>query len=171
MTNFVVGLLAGIMVLGAIPTPTTSIEVETIYGIVLNEQGDGKIVVNADEEYNYISYKSVEDAEIGDCIKTICVNIDGECEYRYDTIVETCIDRYEGDDANEYCVFEIKDGENIIMGECYAWEYVDAINAKEFEDIHKVWNIGTGEYKDNSIREQMIQRKVDKLFNTSGQTR
>lgn len=136
--NYLIGLLAGLMLVGG--TNTTSVEVRTDYGIVLNEQGDGKIVVDADPQYNYISYKNMADIEIGDCIKTISVNINGECEYRYDTIVETCIDRYEGDDINEYCVFEIKDGNKIIMGECYAYEYVDAVNVDEYMGIAEVWN-------------------------------
>ena len=136
--KLLIGVLAGLMLTNG----ATSVELRTDYGIVLNEQGDGKIVVDADEYYNYISYRGVKGTEIGDCVKTISININGECEYRYDTIVETCIDRYEGDDANEYCVFEILDGENIVMGECYAWEYVDAVNVDEYKEIHDVWNIG-----------------------------
>lgn len=140
--NFLVGVLAGVMMANANATPINtnvkSVEVETVYGIVLNAEGDGKIVVDADPYYNYISYSGV-DAEVGDCIKTICVNVNGECEYRYDTVVETCIDRYEGDDINEYCVFEIHDGENTVMGECYAWEFINATNKYDYTDIIKVW--------------------------------
>ena len=141
--NYLAGLLAGLMLMGNTnATPVRSVEVRTDYGIVLNEQGDGKIVVDADDYYNYISYRNVAGAETGDCVKTVSINVNGECEYRYDTIVETCIDRYEGDDINEYCIFEIWDNNNIVMGECYAWEYVDAVNADDYSDMHKLWDIG-----------------------------
>ena len=41
--------------------------IERIYGIVLDEQGNGKILNPAIEGQDYISYRSVNGAEVGDC--------------------------------------------------------------------------------------------------------
>lgn len=133
--NILIGVLTGLMLING----ASSIETNVEYGIVMNEQGDGKIVVNADDYYNYISYSNIEGVEIGDCIKTTNININGECEYRYDEIVETRIDRYEGDDINEYCIFEIHDDGDIITGECSASTYINAVNMDEYSDMLKLW--------------------------------
>jgi hypothetical protein len=77
------GIIAAVVVFGTTYQPDT----QKIYGIVLNEDGDG-IVVNpesmepVDDYYNYISYKGI-DAAPGDIIITEeIINEDGEVEKR-----------------------------------------------------------------------------------------
>ena len=49
-----------------------NIIIEKIIGVVLDEAGNGEIL-NTETEYNYISYRSVEDAQVGDIILTYCI--------------------------------------------------------------------------------------------------
>lgn len=67
---------------------------EVVIGVVLNEQGDGAIIydtlLDVDYEYNYISYRYVDDIQPGDIVQsTFVIRVD---EYKvYDDI----IDRYD----------------------------------------------------------------------------
>ena len=47
-----------------------NILIERTIGQVLNENGDGLILNTDDDYYNYISYRSVKDAQVGDIILT-----------------------------------------------------------------------------------------------------
>ena len=47
--------------------------IERIYGIVLDTQGNGKILNPAIEGQDYISYRSVNGAEVGDCYASYMV--------------------------------------------------------------------------------------------------
>lgn len=49
-----------------------NIVIEKIIGLVLNDDGDGKIL-NTESEYDYISYNRVEGAKAGDIILTYCI--------------------------------------------------------------------------------------------------
>ena len=49
-----------------------NIIIEKIIGQVLNADGDG-IILNTKDRHNYISYKNVKDAEVGDIILTYCI--------------------------------------------------------------------------------------------------
>lgn len=66
--------------------------IEKTIGRVENSDGDGKII-NTKSRNNYISYKYVEDAEVGDIILTYCIyNPDTEYEddiiARFDYIID-----------------------------------------------------------------------------------
>lgn len=107
-------------------------ECDIIYGVVLDAEKNGRVVVDADPEYNYISYRGV-DAKPGEVVKTYAfVDEYGDVEYRFDEVCPIFVDRYEGEDT-EYVVFEILDGNNTVMGECPSSIFVDAPN---LYDIH-----------------------------------
>lgn len=44
--------------------------IERCYGIVTSSNGDGEVINCADPEHDYISYRSVENANVGDIILT-----------------------------------------------------------------------------------------------------
>ena len=46
--------------------------IERLVGIVLDEEGNGKLF-NGDDYYNYINYANVNDFKVGDYIVTYCV--------------------------------------------------------------------------------------------------
>ena len=50
-----------------------NIIIEKIIGQVLNTEGDGIIINTEDDYYNYISYRGVEGAEVGDIVLTYCI--------------------------------------------------------------------------------------------------
>jgi len=50
-----------------------NIIIEKIIGQVLNTEGDGIILNTEDDYYNYISYRGVEGAEVGDIVLTYCI--------------------------------------------------------------------------------------------------
>lgn len=50
-----------------------NIVIERINGQVINAEGDGRILNTDNDHYNYISYKYVEGAEVGDIILTYCI--------------------------------------------------------------------------------------------------
>lgn len=50
-----------------------NIIIEKIIGQVLNAEGDGIILNTEDDYYNYISYRGVEGAEVGDIVLTYCI--------------------------------------------------------------------------------------------------
>jgi len=50
-----------------------NIIIEKIIGQVLNTEGDGIIINTEDDYYNYISYRGVEGAEVGDIVFTYCI--------------------------------------------------------------------------------------------------
>lgn len=91
-------------------------ECDITYGVVLDIEKNGRVCVDADPTYNYISYKEI-DANPGEVIKTYTfINEYGEIEYRFDKVCPISIDRYEGDDRT-YAIFEILDGNDMVMGE------------------------------------------------------
>ena len=49
-----------------------NIIIEKIIGIVLDEAGNGEIL-NTNTGYNYINYKNVKDAQVGDVVLTYCI--------------------------------------------------------------------------------------------------
>lgn len=64
----------------------------TCYGVCLNPAGDGVIISDYDYSgQNYINYSDKlngQTPEAGAIIKTVCIEVNGECEYRIDTVVE-----------------------------------------------------------------------------------
>lgn len=50
-----------------------NIIIEKIIGEVINSDGDGVILNTDDDNHNYISYQSVEGAEVGDIVLTYCI--------------------------------------------------------------------------------------------------
>lgn len=50
-----------------------NIIIEKIIGQVLNAEGDGIILNTEDDYYNYISYRGVKGAEVGDIVLTYCI--------------------------------------------------------------------------------------------------
>lgn len=66
-----------------------NIIIEKIIGKVLNTDGDGIIINTEDDYYNYISYRGVKDAQVGDIILTYCI-------YNPDTAyTDDIIDRFD----------------------------------------------------------------------------
>ena len=70
-----------------------SIIIEKIIGQVLNANGDGMILNTEDEYYNYISYKDVKDAKVGDIILTYCIynpdtSFEDDIIERFDYIID-----------------------------------------------------------------------------------
>lgn len=66
-----------------------NIIIEKILGQVINADGDGVIINTDDDYYNYISYKYVEGAEVGDIILTFCI-------YNPDTVyTDDIIERFD----------------------------------------------------------------------------
>lgn len=70
-----------------------SIIIEKTIGIVLNDEGDGKILNTDDDYYNYINYSRVEGAKEGDIILTYCVynpdtNYVDDILLRFDYIID-----------------------------------------------------------------------------------
>lgn len=68
--------------------------IEKIIGIVLNSDGDGKILNTTDEQFDYISYKYVNGVQEGDIILTYCI-YNPDTDYtddiinRFDYIIDT----------------------------------------------------------------------------------
>lgn len=50
-----------------------NIIIEKIIGQVLSAEGDGIILNTEDDYYNYISYRGVKCAEVGDIVLTYCI--------------------------------------------------------------------------------------------------
>lgn len=91
-------------------------ECEIVYGVVLDAEKNGRICVDADPIYNYISYKGL-DVRPGEVVKTYTfLDECGDVEYRFDEVCPIFVDRYEGDDR-VYAIFEILDGNDTVMGE------------------------------------------------------
>ena len=71
-----------------------AILIERTIGVVLNEDGDGRILNTDDEYYNYISYNSVEDVYPGDVILTYFI-YNPDTDYiddillRFDYVIDT----------------------------------------------------------------------------------
>lgn len=66
--------------------------IESIYGVVLNDNGDGRIV-NTDSDYNYIHYDMSLGFKVGDVVQSVCVynprnNAEDDIIYRDDFVVE-----------------------------------------------------------------------------------
>lgn len=70
-----------------------NIIIEKCIGVVTDEDKNGKLLNCANPEYYYISYKSVENANVGDVILTYFVynpdnNIEDDILYRFDSIID-----------------------------------------------------------------------------------
>lgn len=70
-----------------------NIIIEKSIGIVTSAEGDGEVLNCRNSEYNYISYKSVSKANVGDKILTYLVynpenNYVDDILYRFDFIIE-----------------------------------------------------------------------------------
>lgn len=66
--------------------------IERMVGVVLNENGDGRVLNTEDTYYNYISYRYVTGARPGDIVVTYCIynpenNVEDDIIERYDTII------------------------------------------------------------------------------------
>lgn len=66
--------------------------IEKFIGIVLNDQGDGRIL-NTASEYNYICYSSVDNIKPGNIIITYCIynpdtNYSDDIVARYDYVID-----------------------------------------------------------------------------------
>lgn len=66
--------------------------IEKFIGIVLNDQGDGRIL-NTESEYNYICYSSVDNIKPGNIILTYCIynpdtNYSDDIVARYDYVID-----------------------------------------------------------------------------------
>lgn len=67
--------------------------IEKCIGVVENSDGDGKILNPCDSDYDYISYKSVEDFQVGDTILTYFIynpdtNFTDDILERFDYIID-----------------------------------------------------------------------------------
>lgn len=68
--------------------------IEKVIGQVTDSKGNGRVLNCTSPEYDYISYKSVENANIGDVILTYFVynpdnNIEDDIMERFDLIIDT----------------------------------------------------------------------------------
>ena len=66
--------------------------IEKCIGVVTDNNGNGKLM-NGDPEYNYISYKGVENIDFGDVILTYFVynpdnNVEDDILHRFDFIID-----------------------------------------------------------------------------------
>ena len=66
--------------------------IERCYGIVTSRNGDGKLLNCANPDYDYIGYRSVENANVGDIILTYFFynpdnNIEDDIMHRVDFII------------------------------------------------------------------------------------
>lgn len=66
--------------------------IEKFIGIVLNDQGDGRIL-NTESEYNYICYSCVDNVKHGNIILTYCIynpdsNYSDDIVARYDYVID-----------------------------------------------------------------------------------
>lgn len=66
--------------------------IERLVGVMLNENGDGRVLNTADPYYNYISYRGIPGAQPGDIIVTYCfydptTDVEDDIIERYDTII------------------------------------------------------------------------------------
>ena len=66
--------------------------IERLVGVVLNEDGDGRVLNTSDPYYNYISYRSVPNAHTGDIVVTYCIydpstDVEDDIMERFDTII------------------------------------------------------------------------------------
>lgn len=66
--------------------------IERLVGVVLNENGDGRVLNTADPYYNYISYRGIPGARPGDIVVTYCFynpenDVEDDIIERYDTII------------------------------------------------------------------------------------
>lgn len=67
--------------------------IEKCIGMVTDDKGNGRLLNCKNPDYNYISYKSVENANIGDVIATYFVynpdtNIEDDIIERFDLIID-----------------------------------------------------------------------------------
>lgn len=67
--------------------------IEEIIGEVTSVDGDGRILNCADPNYNYISYRRVDNITVGDTIKTYCVynpfsDYEDDVVMRFDFVVD-----------------------------------------------------------------------------------
>jgi hypothetical protein len=67
--------------------------IEECIGIVTSHDGDGKILNIDDDIYNYISYRCVEDSQVGDVILTYFIyepnnNFEDDILLRFDYIID-----------------------------------------------------------------------------------
>lgn len=70
-----------------------NIIIEECIGVVTNAEGDGKILNCYDSEYNYISYKGIDKANVGDKILTYLIynpetDYIDDIIYRFDYIIQ-----------------------------------------------------------------------------------
>lgn len=114
-------LMTGLFLTPTAPTTGDTVveespySVDVVYGVCVTADGDGELLDTEDEEwgeYNYISYRYVDGVEVGDVVKTVLFNENGECVERYDQIMNGFVDW----DERWNTVYEITDGNDTIIG-------------------------------------------------------
>lgn len=82
------------LTLEAITTRTerNALVIERLVGVVLDTEGNGRVLNTDDPYYNYISYRSVPNAHTGDIVVTYCIydpstDVEDDIIDRFDTII------------------------------------------------------------------------------------